>query len=138
MQVETQDDAWRLSELRSADGKLQGLVRKRAPLPREGRDWRAWLTLHYERGRDALPNSEDMQRLAAFEDRLVEELEVAGHGVLVAVVLVDGKRDHLFYLADREVFAARLAALARDVAEYRPTLEFAPDPDWVEFEETIG
>jgi hypothetical protein len=79
-----------------------------------------------------------MRKLGAFEDRLVEELELSGLGVLVAVVIMDGKRDHLFYLEDREAFAARVARLAPEMAEYDPAIEFAPDPEWAEFAEMIG
>ena len=131
-------EAWRLSELRADNGELRGLVRKRAPLPSEGRTWRAWFTLEFTPGHNHLPSSYDMKRMAAFEDRLVAEIEEPGLAVLVAVVIVDSRRDHLFYLADRDVFVEKLAPLAKEVQDYRPHLDLAPDPDWNEFNEMIG
>jgi hypothetical protein len=101
-------------------------------------EWRAWFTLEFTPGRNHLPSSEDMKRMASIEDRLVEEIEEVGLGVLVAVVIVDGRRDHLFYLADRDAFVQKLAPLAKEVAEFRPHLDLAPDPDWNEFNEMIG
>jgi hypothetical protein len=131
-------EAWRLSELRGDNGELRGLVRKRAPLPSDGRTWRAWFTLEFTAGRNHLPSSDDMKRMASFEDRLVEQIEEPGLAVLVAVVIVDGRRDHLFYLSDRDAFFQKLAPLAKEVSQFRPHLDLAPDPDWNEFNEMIG
>ena len=77
-----------------------------------------------------LPTQEQLEEMAAFEERIVPALEHGRHAILVSVNMRCGERRWLCYCATREQAERALnAALGGDPA-FPIDLSMMPDPEW--------
>ncbi|HWA82313.1 MAG TPA: DUF695 domain-containing protein [Fimbriimonadaceae bacterium] len=137
----TLPDEWILSEVRDHSGQRVGFMRKKNmpdTLPDGRHRKRAWLTLYFVPQGDCMPSQADLENFQRIEDELATGLEETHLAEMVAVVTLEGKRDHLFYFTDQDRFVEAISAVTRSHLGYRPELETADDPGWEELRNMMG
>ncbi|HSE33219.1 MAG TPA: DUF695 domain-containing protein [Pyrinomonadaceae bacterium] len=85
-----------------------------------------------------LPTNEEFQRLAAFEDRLVDAVEGDEHSILLAALTCNGESEFLFHTSDVAGFLERLTNMPQEPERYPITIQHYLDPNWAYFDSVIA
>lgn len=83
-----------------------------------------------------LPTQFEMERLEAFENRLVEAVESDNHSILSVVLTCNGQREFVFHTSNPEGFLQRLTAMPQEQERYPIEIYHAEDPEW-EYDATV-
>lgn len=81
-----------------------------------------------------LPRPEEATRLAAFEDRLVDAVEVDKHSILAVVLTTAGKREFVWQTTDVAGFLERLTGMPQEDDPYPIVMVREEDPHWYYFD----
>lgn len=76
------------------------------------------------------PTSEEMDRAATFENRLVTAVEPDRFAVLSLVLTGGGEREYVFHALDANGFVQRLIDIPQEEDRYPITIYHYHDPDW--------
>ena len=79
---------------------------------------------------DGLPTDPEFERMAAFENRLVDAVEPDEHSILLAALTCKGEKEFVFQTADPKGFVGRLTNMPQEKERYPITLERYDDPGW--------
>lgn len=88
-----------------------------------------------ERG---LPQSAEMTELNRIEDALMEALEPALDGFLVAVITTGGMREFVFYIRDPQCAPSAIAAANECCQGHELQHYVQSDPQWLGYQEFTG
>jgi hypothetical protein len=83
------------------------------------------------------PESDERQRMAAFEEAIDELTSENGHTELVQVSTGNGVKEWLFYSRDQAAFMDRMNTLLHDHPPYPVQIKFYEDADWQIWRETV-
>lgn len=78
----------------------------------------------------ALPDQSDQERLARFENHLVDAWEKGNIAILAAVLTFDGARQWVFYTRDVDECERRLSAMPQEEEPYPLELLAEDDSEW--------
>ncbi len=75
-------------------------------------------------------HKDDNQKLYEFEEINIPKIESDARCFLVASVMKDGIKDHLFYVSDPELFLKTINAYSKYLEGFSIDLEKQNDPNW--------
>ena len=82
---------------------------------------------------NGLPKDEEFDRLARFEDRVVDAVERDQHSLFTLVVSGNGANEFVFYTADVKGFIERLKQIQKEGEPYPTHVLRSEDSDWSYF-----
>lgn len=136
-------DDWKLLEARPPDSKEIWMFRKNIGVS-EIRGLKELPTLVYftiqyhPKDETGLPTAFDTKVLYDFEEGDIPAIEAAIQCVYVASVIKGGVKDHLFYVADPDVFVEAVSSRAAVLEPFEISLERHDDPKWKIYEDFPG
>jgi Family of unknown function (DUF695) len=87
---------------------------------------------------NGLPTDEEFERLAIFENRLVDAVESDEPSILLAALTCNGEKEFLFHTSDVAGFLERLTNMPQEIERYPITIQEHVDPNWTYFETVIA
>src|SRR5688572_11280011 len=90
-----------------------------------------------ETDQNGWPTEFEFVRLRAFEDRLVEAVELDRQSILSVVLTCNGEKEFIFHTGDEAVFLRRLANMPQEQERYPITILRNTDPEWNYFDSVI-
>lgn len=84
----------------------------------------------FEHNGSGMPGENTSGQMRVFEDRLVLALEQSGGGVHVAVVTMDGFREWVFYVKDKEAFREAITYMPQEQEPYPVRIDATNDAEW--------
>ena len=82
---------------------------------------------------NGLPGDEEFDRLARFEDCLVDAVELDQHSIFTVAVSSNGTNEFVFYTTDAKGFIERLKQLPQETEPYPTYVMQSEDSDWSYF-----
>ena len=77
-----------------------------------------------------LPSKSDAKILYDFEENIIPKVESEAACILVASVVKDGVKDHLFYISDVDIFLSAISKYIEHLNGLEVALEKVNDPKW--------
>ena len=84
------------------------------------------------------PSNKEMQRLHAFEERLVAAVEPDRFAMLTLVVTGRREREFVFYTANPDEFMRRLTNMPQEQTPYPIKIHLHKDPQWRYYSKELG
>lgn len=84
---------------------------------------------------NGLPTDQEFERVAAFENRLVDAVEPDEQSILIGVLTCNGEKEFIFQTADPSEFLKRLTEMPQETERYPITIERYDDPEWDYFKD---
>ena len=84
-----------------------------------------------------MASREEIERLHAFEDRLLAAVEPDGNAILAVVLTGRGEREFVFYVRDPQEFMTRLSAMPQEESRYPIEVHLTDDPDWEYYTQVV-
>lgn len=85
-----------------------------------------------------LPGIEDTQILYEFEEKFIPIIEAESNSYLVASVMKEGIKDHLFYVSDSEMFMESIKNYTEYLTGFSIETESQYDPKWLIYSDFPG
>jgi len=85
---------------------------------------------------NGLASTDDTPALEAFEERLVQAVDVDAQSVLSVILTGHGRREYVFHTADPNEFLRRLMDMPQEEDPYPIEIHRTDDPDW-EYDQAV-
>ena len=79
---------------------------------------------------DGFPTKDELEKVHAFEDRLIEAVEHDEFAILSIVLTGNGQREFVFYTVDPQEFINRLTNMPQEEERYPIEIHCNEDPEW--------
>lgn len=129
------EDEWKLVEYKQNDSEKIWFFRKNIGASSLKNNASlatlVYFTVGFESDKPSgLPSKEDTDKLYDFEDNIIPKVETEAHCVMVASVIKDGVKDHLFYVSNTDKFLISISKYKNALDGFQVSLEKVDDPNW--------
>ncbi len=133
--MSSNEDVWKLVEYKQENSAKVWFFRKNIGAKTlRGHDsltTLVYFTVEYSPDDETgLPSKSDANKLYDFEDNVIPLVEAEAGCILVASVIKEGIKDHLFYVSDAKTFLDSISKYKASLNGFNVSLEKADDPTW--------